>query len=303
MPADPAGIDCVLAGGSGSGVCAAAFPAGTTVTLTATASAGSAFSGWTGACTGTDACVVTVDQAVTVSAGFALESMRLTVAGAGDGAGAVASSPDGITCAIAAGAATGTCAADYPAATSVTLTATPASGSAFAGWNGDCTGTGECVVPLDAARSVTATFTRQSAGLRVAGTGTGSGSVASGPGIGEGLACTVTDGVAAASGCRIEVAIGGVVTLTATAAPGSLFAGWGGVPACATASSCTVTVGAETAVTARFIPQPPAGVAAGELLGNPHLTPEQVHALDEAGNHNGRFDVGDYLALLDREAE
>ena len=150
---------------------------------------------------------------------------------------------------------------------------------------------------------VTATFSRQSAGLRVAGGGTGSGSVASGPGVGEGLACTVTDGVAGASGCRIEVALGGVVTLTATAAPGSLFAGWSGVPACFTAPSCAVTVGAETAVTARFIPQPPAGVAAGELLGNPHLTPEQVHALDAAGNHNGRFDVGDYLALLDREGE
>ena len=62
-----------------------------------------------------------------------------------------------------------------------------------------------------------------------------------------------------------------------------------------------MTVSAETAVTARFIPQPPAGVAAGDLLGNPHLTPEQKSALDQAGNHNGRFDVGDYLALLDRE--
>ena len=109
--------------------------------------------------------------------------------------------------------------------------------------------------------------------------------------------------MAGASGCRIEVALGGAVTLTATAAPGSLFAGWGGVPACSTASSCPVTVGAETAITARFIPQPPAGVAAGELLGNPRLTPVQVPALDEAGNHNCRFDVGDYLALLDRVGE
>ena len=137
----------------------------------------------------------------------------------------------------------------------------------------------------------------------MAGAGTGSGSVASGPGSGEGLACTVTEGVAAASGCRIEVALGGVVTLTAAADPGFLFAGWVGVPACSTAPSCAVTVGAETAVTARFIPQPPAGVASGDLLGSPHLTPEQVHALDEAGNRNGRFDVGDYLALLDREGE
>jgi hypothetical protein len=62
-----------------------------------------------------------------------------------------------------------------------------------------------------------------------------------------------------------------------------------------------VTVSQETAVTARFIPQPPAGVAAGDLLGKPHLTGEQLQALDQAGNRNGRFDVGDYLALLDRE--
>ena len=303
VTADPVGIDCVLAAGHGSGVCAAAFPAGTAVTLTAIAADGSSFTGWTGACTGTAVCVVTVDQALTVSAAFGLESTTLTVVGAGDGDGAVAASPDGIACTITAGTAAGTCAAEYPGGTSVTLTATAAAGSAFVRWDGDCAGTAACVVSLDAARTVSATFTRRSAGLRVAGAGTGSGSVASGPGIGEGLACTITEGVAAASGCRIEVALGGVVTLTAAAEPGFLFAGWGSVPACSTEPSCAVTVGAETAVTARFIPQPPAGVAAGNLLGNPHLTPEQVHALDQAGNRNGRFDVGDYLALLDREGE
>jgi hypothetical protein len=303
VTADLGGIDCVLTAGNGSGVCAAAFPAGTAVALTAAPSAGSSFAGWTGACTGTAECVVTVDQAITVGAGFALDLATLTVAGAGDGEGSVAASPDGIACTIVAGAATGSCAAEYAGGISVTLGATAAAGSAFAGWDGDCSGTGACVVSLDAPRAVTATFSRQTAGLRVAGAGTGSGSVASGPGVGEGLACTVTEGVAAASGCRVEVTLGGVVTLTAAADPGFLFAGWGGAPSCSTAPSCAVTVSAETAVTARFIPQPPAGVAAGNLLGTPRLTPEQVHALDEAGNHNGRFDVGDYLALLDREGE
>jgi hypothetical protein len=303
VTAVPAGIDCELANGSGSGVCAAAFPSGTTVTLTAAASPGSGFAGWTGACTGTGPCVVTVEQAITVTAGFTLQSVTLTVTGAGDGEGAVAGSPDGIACSIAAGAGTGHCAAGYPGGSSVTLTATAASGSVFAGWDGECHGTSECAVTLDVPRSVTATFSRQSAGLRVAGAGTGSGSVAGSPGIGEGLTCTVTEGAAALSGCLIQVALGGTVTLTATAAPGSLFAGWSGVPACTTAPSCAVTVHGETAVTARFIPQPPAGVAAGELLGNPHLTPEQERALDQAGNRNGRFDVGDYLALLDREGE
>jgi List-Bact-rpt repeat protein len=303
VTADAGGIDCVLTDANGSGVCAAAFPAGTAVTLTAAASAGSAFTGWTGACTGTATCVVTVDQAITVGAAFALDLTTLTVAGAGDGEGSVAASPDGITCTITAGATTGTCAADYAGGTSVTLSATAAAGSAFAGWDGDCSGTAACVVSLDVPRAVTATFSRQTAGLRVAGAGNGSGSVASGPGVGEGLACAVTEGVAAASGCRVEVPLGGVVTLTATADPGFLFAGWGGAPSCSTAPSCAVTVSVETAVTARFIPQPPAGVAAGNLLGKPRLTPEQVRALDEAGNHNGRFDVGDYLALLDREGE
>jgi hypothetical protein len=61
----PAGIDC------GSS-CQAAFAQGSVVTLTATAAAGSQFSGWSGACSGLAACVVTMDQARSVTAGFAL---------------------------------------------------------------------------------------------------------------------------------------------------------------------------------------------------------------------------------------
>ncbi len=61
----PAGIVC-------GATCAAAFAAGTVVTLTATPTAGATFSGWSGACTGTSAlCVVTMTQARSATATFA----------------------------------------------------------------------------------------------------------------------------------------------------------------------------------------------------------------------------------------
>jgi hypothetical protein len=51
------------------------------------------------------------------------------------------------------------CSDSYAPGTLVTLTATPASGSTFAGWSGGgCTGTGTCAVTMKAATSVTATF-------------------------------------------------------------------------------------------------------------------------------------------------
>jgi hypothetical protein len=42
--------------------------------------------------------------------------------------------------------------------TSVTLSATPAPNSSFSGWSGACTGTADCVLTMDGAKSVTATF-------------------------------------------------------------------------------------------------------------------------------------------------
>ncbi len=66
------------------------------VTLTATADAGSSFSGWTGACAGNDVCQVTMDAAKAVTATFALNHYPLTVAKEGNGS--VASHPPGIDC-------------------------------------------------------------------------------------------------------------------------------------------------------------------------------------------------------------
>ncbi|MBI4676690.1 MAG: hypothetical protein HY748_03835 [Elusimicrobia bacterium] len=79
-------------------------------------------------------------------------SYSLTVTKAGVGAGSVTSSPLGIACGAI-------CSADFNSGTVVTLTASPNSGYVFGGWSGEgCSGTGACVVTMDAARSVTATF-------------------------------------------------------------------------------------------------------------------------------------------------
>ena len=75
----------VVRNGSGSGsvassdtdiacgaICTHTYIGGTQVTLTATANAGSVFTGWLGACTGTGSCSVTLTADMTVTATFAM---------------------------------------------------------------------------------------------------------------------------------------------------------------------------------------------------------------------------------------
>jgi hypothetical protein len=64
VTSNPAGISCT------TGSCSAPFAAGSTVTLSATASGNSVFGGWTGACSGTGSCTVTLDALKTVTAVF-----------------------------------------------------------------------------------------------------------------------------------------------------------------------------------------------------------------------------------------
>jgi hypothetical protein len=77
---------------------------------------------------------------------------RLSVSRTGAGSGTVTSSPAGISCGT-------TCAAYFPIGSSVTLSAAPAAGSAFAGWGDACAGTSpSCRLQVSAPTSVSAAF-------------------------------------------------------------------------------------------------------------------------------------------------
>ena len=162
------------------------------------------------------------------------QSFVLTVNRVGQGTGTVVSTPAGIRCGSR-------CSAPYGPGAVVTLTATPDSGSVFGGWSGGgCIGTGACAVTVTGATTVSATFARQTFTLSVGIVGSGSGTVTSTP---TGITCP--------SACAAGYPSGTVVRLTANPAAGSVFSGWSG-GGCAGAGSCSVTLGANTAVTAIF---------------------------------------------------
>ena len=204
----PPGIDC-------GATCTAGFGQGSAVTLTAIAEPGYAFDGWNGACTGQAQCVVALTSDRTVSALFRevpLTSQTLTLSISG--AGVVTSAPTGISCEP-------TCQATFQNGTTVTLTATAASGWRFVSWSG--TGCGG-VVQMTTNRVCAATFERvntSTSSLSIEFVGSGTGRVTSAP---SGIDCTTN--------CTSQFPADSTIVLTPTVATGSTFNGWSGDPAC-----------------------------------------------------------------------
>lgn len=237
-------IDC---GAGASGACGARPAAGSVVTLAASAVGDADFTGWSGACTGTGACTVTMTAARNVGASFQAASRSLTVTIGGGGAGSVTG--PGVNCSGSSGT---TCTVSMTPGAVVSLAATPAGTSPFNGWGGACTGTGGCTVTIDAAKTVTATFLPGLFRLSVSPQGTGGGMVSAVDGAGTPLplACTVNAGVA--SGCTLGLPGGTKVTLTAAAGATSIFSGW--TIACVGTAPCSVTMSTDRTVGARFDP-------------------------------------------------
>jgi uncharacterized repeat protein (TIGR02543 family)/uncharacterized repeat protein (TIGR01451 family) len=180
----------------------ATYHYGDTVLLTAVPAAGWGFREWSGDVGGSDNPLsLFIDGDKTVIAIFDSNEYLLSVNLAGGGSGSVTSDPVGISC-------PGDCSEPYTYGTVVTLTATPDTGSTFTGWSGGgCSGTGTCVVTVDAGKTVVATFAPIEYILTINK-------------VGDGTVSKLPD--------QVTYHYGDVVELTAQAAPCWNFSGWSG---------------------------------------------------------------------------
>lgn len=128
------------------GTCSASYPETTKVSLTAKPGVDTTFTGWSGDCTGTSACSLTMSANHAVTATF-VTNYRLTVTVKGSGK----VTGGGISCRH-------TCSKTYSPGATITLHAHASAGHVFAGWSGACGGTGACHLTMNGNRSVRAKF-------------------------------------------------------------------------------------------------------------------------------------------------
>lgn len=224
----PAGISCR------NGTCSKGFAVNSSVTLTAHPDAGASFTGWSGACTGSQlTCTVTMSADATAGAAFSTAANSHQLSVTVTGVGSVSSSPAGINC------TGGTCSTSFSTGSAVTLTANPQAGSAFNGFSGACTGT-SCSVTLSQDQAVTAAFTTPANAHKISVAITGQGSVSSSP---AGINCP-------AAACSAFFTDGTAVSLSQTPDTNQTFSGWTG--ACSGSALCSITVSADASVGATF---------------------------------------------------
>jgi hypothetical protein len=146
----PAGIACGTD-------CSATYSSGAVVTLTSVAEPGTTFTGWSGGgCAGTEPCILTGNEPLTVSATFvkAPSPVTYTLTVHKEGEGTVISRRGGIHCGDV-------CSDSYSSGTVVTLRARPNHHTRFAGWSDSgCGDADTCTVTVDKAISVTAVFVK-----------------------------------------------------------------------------------------------------------------------------------------------
>lgn len=147
MTSYPAGINC-------GSTCSASYKSNTAVALTVTPTTNSVFTGWSGDTDCADGQVtMNADKTCLATCNLKTQNYTLTITKEGTGNGTVTSLPQAINCGSV-------CSAKYDQGKLIILTAQPNQTSVFAGWSGGgCTGTGICIITLNADTTITTTFT------------------------------------------------------------------------------------------------------------------------------------------------
>jgi hypothetical protein len=268
------GINCTISGTIQSGDCSETLTQGAQLTLTAAASGGGSFLGWSGACASAGVaatCTIIVNQALNVDASFAAPpkpppppppNYPVTVRAAATSGGTGTVTGTGISCSIAATSASGDCAETFPEGTRLTLTAAATGVGSFSAWGGACAATSSgatCTLTVSQNLNVDVDFAPPPTYVVsvVAGSsGTGTGTVT-----GSGISCSIS-GTSQSGDCSETVVKGTGLTLTSTVTGGSTFAGWSGACSGAgAAATCSIVVNAATSVGASFTAPPPPNVA------------------------------------------
>jgi len=211
--------------------CNILLPAGSSVTLFPFAESYSTFSRWSGDCSGSTECIVTMDSDKSVEATFSLKSYQVTVNINGGSGNTVASSPSGLVCSGTA------CSGMFPYGTILTVTAVPAEEQALTGWFGACSGNGVCSFTVTGDISSIANFGQ---GKQLSVTINGNGDVYSDP---PGIACPSTE-------CSHNFPENSNVILHATPDSHSTLEDW--TAPCSGKGECSVTMDAAKVVNATF---------------------------------------------------
>ena len=173
----------------------------------------------------------------------------------GSGAGHVRSSAPAFDC-------NAQCTQNVAPGSNVILSAIPAEGSTFAGWQSVCSGTGTCTVTMDGDHDVTASFSALPPGsalVKVELPGKGTGRVVSSP---PGIDCP--------GACSMTVPLRSTVSFTAQADAGSSFLGWGGP--CSGGGDCSFGAAGDQTVWADFeLKSPPASCAGNSPPDSPAM--------------------------------
>ncbi|GMU39519.1 MAG: hypothetical protein AMXMBFR23_03850 [Chloroflexota bacterium] len=234
-PAGPAGPQGVAGPAGPTGATGPAGPQGPAGTVAAqSCPSGQFVTGF--AAGGTVTC-----SAPPAGGGGAIHTLTVVVSGSGS----VSSAPAGINCPP-------TCSQSFTGGTFVTLTASPATNYAFDGWSGACSGTGSCVVTMDGAKNVAATFRLAGGILSISSTSLGDFD------IGERRVITVTN-IGSGSTAALTVQINGTYfgIVPAIALP----------PVADTCSGAVLSPGGSCQFTLTFSPPPgvPSGLYHGTL--------------------------------------